>query len=94
MTDRASRIEAALRAAFTPSLLRIGDDSARHAGHAGARAEGETHYSVLLVAEAFTGMGRVARSRRVHEVLAAEFGSGMHALALTLRSPEEQAKLG
>jgi BolA protein len=94
MTDRASRIEAALRAAFAPSLLQIRDDSARHAGHAGARPEGETHYSVLMVAEGFAGMGRVARSRRVHEVLAAEFGSGLHALALTLRSPEEQAKLG
>ena len=92
MTDRASRIEAALRAAFAPSLVRVGDDSARHAGHAGARAEGETHYSVLLVAASFAGMGRVARSRRVHEVLAAEFGSGLHALALTLRSPEEQAR--
>ncbi|MGC8470145.1 MAG: BolA family protein [Acetobacteraceae bacterium] len=94
MTNRAERIEAALRAAFAPSLLRISDDSARHAGHAGARAEGETHYSVLLVAEAFAGMPRVARSRRVHEVLATEFASGLHALALTLRSPAEQARSG
>jgi BolA protein len=94
MTDRAARIEAALRAAFAPDLLRIDDDSARHAGHAGAGPQGETHYSVLLVAASFTGMARVARSRRVHEVLAAEFGSGLHALALTLRSPEEQARYG
>lgn len=94
MTDRQSRLETTLRAAFAPSLLRITDDSARHAGHAGARPEGETHFSVLLVSEAFTGLGRVARSRMVHEALAVEFAGGMHALALSLRAPGEQARSG
>jgi BolA protein len=50
-----------------------------------------------MVAEAFQGQGRVARSRAVHTALAAEFGAveagGMHALALTLRTPEEHARL-
>ena len=87
--SRAARLEALLKAAFSPSLIRVVDDSARHAGHAGARPEGETHYSVMLVAEAFRGMGRVARSRAVHAALEAEFSGGMHALALTLRTPEE-----
>lgn len=89
--SRSARLEAALTAAFAPELLRIEDDSARHAGHAGAQPGGQSHYSVLLVSAAFRGMSRVARSRAVHAVLAQEFAGGMHALALTLRSPEEVA---
>lgn len=88
--SRADRLTAVLRQAFAPTLLRVTDDSALHAGHAGARPEGQTHYSVLLVSEAFRGMNRVSRSRAVHDALAAEFRGGMHALALTLRTPEEQ----
>lgn len=88
-------METALIRAFSPDLLHIQDDSARHAGHAGAGPGGETHYSVLMVAVAFRGLNRVARSRAVHEALAAEFGAaengGLHALALTLRTPEEHA---
>jgi stress-induced morphogen len=87
--SRAARLEAVLRRAFAPSVLRVVDDSARHAGHAGARPEGETHYTVLVVSEAFRGLSRVARSREVHQALAAEFSGGLHALALTLRTPEE-----
>ncbi len=91
MSPRGTRLEAALTAAFSPQLLRIADDSAQHAGHAGAQPGGQTHFSVLLVSAAFHGMSRVARSRAVHQVLAREFAEGMHALALTLRSPEEFA---
>lgn len=94
MTDRATRIEAALRAAFTPVMLTVTDDSALHAGHAGAAPGGETHYTVMMVSAAFNGVSRVQRSRAVHEALAAEFASGLHALALTLRTPEDAAKLG
>ena len=76
-------------------MLRVEDDSAHHAGHSGAQEGGQSHYSVLLVSAAFQGQTRVARSRAVHAALAAEFGSaeqgGMHALALTLRTPEEHA---
>ena len=92
--SRAARLEAVLTNAFSPVLLRVVDDSARHAGHAGARPGGETHYSVLLVSEAFRGMARVARSRAVHAVLEAEFTGGLHALALTLRTPEEAQSAG
>jgi BolA protein len=87
--DRAARIDTALRAAFAPTHLEIVDDSARHAGHAGAAAGGQTHYNVLIVSAAFRGQNRVVRSRAVHAVLADELGSGLHALALTLRTPEE-----
>ncbi len=89
MQSRATRLEAVLTQAFSPTLLRVVDDSARHAGHAGAQPGGETHYSVLLVSTAFHGMHRLARSRAVHAALAAEFAGGMHALSLTLRTPEE-----
>jgi BolA protein len=91
MSTRADRIEALLRQHFAPDLLRVTDDSARHAGHAGARPGGQTHYAVEMVAACFAGQSRVARSRAVHAVLAAEFDGGLHALALTLRSPVEQA---
>ncbi len=91
MTRRADRIAAALGAAFPPAEIQVADDSHRHAGHAGARPEGETHYSVRVVSPAFAGMNRVARSRAVHDALAAEFAGGLHALALTLKTPEEAA---
>ena len=94
VTSRAARLQAVLTGTFAPALLRVVDDSARHAGHAGAQPGGETHYSVLLVSEAFRDMNRVARSRAVHAALAQEFAGGMHALALTLRTPEEHAKAG
>lgn len=89
LQSRAARLEALLRQAFSPLALRVEDDSARHAGHAGHRPEGETHYNVLLVSEAFRGLNRVARSRAVHQVLGPEFAAGMHALSLTLRAPDE-----
>jgi stress-induced morphogen len=96
--NRADRLNATLAAAFAPEVLRVTDDSAHHAGHVGAQgSSGQTHYSVLLVSPAFRGIGRVARSRAVHAALAEEFGAveagGMHALALTLRTPEEHAAL-
>jgi BolA protein len=93
MQSRAARLEAVLEQAFSPTLLRVEDDSARHAGHAGAMPGGETHYNVLLVSATFRGMARVARSRAVHAVLETEFSGGMHALSLTLRTPEEAVAL-
>lgn len=78
-----------LAAQFAPLRIEVVDDSAKHAGHAGAAPGGQTHYSVLLVSESFTGMNRVARSRAVHAALEAEFSAGLHALALTLRAPAE-----
>ncbi len=89
MPNRAARIETALAAQFGPTLLRVEDDSAKHAGHAGAQPGGETHYSVLLVSTRFEGLGRVARHRLVNHAVQPEFDTGLHALALTLRTPAE-----
>jgi stress-induced morphogen len=89
MDNRADRIRSVLVAQFAPARIEVVDDSAKHAGHAGAAPGGQTHYSVLLVSEAFTGLNRVARSRAVHAVLESEFSGGLHALALTLRAPSE-----
>jgi len=92
MKTRADRIEALLRQHFAPTALEVVDDSRLHAGHAGARPGGETHYTVRMVAAAFHGQTRIARSRAVHALLDAEFAAGLHALALTLRTPEEDQK--
>jgi BolA family transcriptional regulator, general stress-responsive regulator len=89
MQTRASRIEAALLAAFPGAHVAVEDDSHRHAGHAGARPGGETHYSLLVVSDRFAGLGRLARSRAVHAALEAEFQGGMHALSLRLLAPGE-----
>jgi BolA protein len=85
--SRAERMRAALLAAFSPDHLDIVDDSDRHAGHAGAHPAGETHYTVRMVSAAFAGESRVARQRAVNRVLAAEFETGLHALALDLSPP-------
>ena len=83
------RIEARLTEALAPARLEIVDESALHAGHSGARAGGETHYRVTLVSAAFAGRSRVQRHRLVYEALAAEFASGVHALSLDARAPDE-----
>jgi len=94
MTGRYDRIRDTLQAAFQPMYLEIIDESDRHAGHAhriGAPEAGETHYRVVLTSEAFIGQPRIARSRKVHEVLEAEFKSGLHALSMVLMTPQEAA---
>ena len=92
MPNRADRIRQTLENAFPPAEVLVEDDSHQHLGHAGARPEGETHYSVLVVSATFAGMGRVARYRAVHAVLEGEFGKGLHALSLRLMTPEEAGR--
>ncbi len=89
MPNRRERLHAALTAAFAPTALEVVDDSARHAGHSGASAAGETHYSVTMVSAAFAGQSRLSRSRAVHASLDDELRDGLHALSLVLRSPAE-----
>ena len=93
MTSRLDRIRATLEAGFAPLALQIEDESRRHAGHAGRNGlpDGETHYRVSMVSAAFTGQSRLARQRAVNEALKPEFETGLHALSLALRTPEEAA---
>lgn len=85
--SRAERIENLLREQFSPLDFELIDESSRHAGHAGARPGGETHYRLRLVSSAFEGLSRVARQRLVYQALQPEFDSGLHALSLDLKSP-------
>ncbi len=78
-----------LSEALAPTRLDIVDDSARHAGHVGARPEGETHFNVEIVSTRFAGLSRVARQRLVYGVLADELRTDVHALALKTATPEE-----
>ena len=75
--------------ALSPTRLEIIDDSARHAGHAGTRDGGESHFNVTIVCAAFAGIGRVQRQRLVHDVLTEELTGPVHALSLKLLAPEE-----
>jgi BolA protein len=85
-------LDAKLRRAFAPLELDILDESARHAGHAGARPEGESHFRVRIVSDCFEGLSRVERQRRVHAALAHELATQIHALSLTAITPAEAYK--
>lgn len=82
-----------LKRELTPYHLELEDDSFRHAGHAGANPEGESHFQLLIVSDKFEGVSRVQRQRMVYEVLAEELKSRVHALVLktlTLKEYESQ----
>lgn len=81
------RLTAKLTAAFAPIALEVEDESHRHAGHAGARPGGETHFRIQMVSEAFVGKSRIERHRLVHGVLAEELRERIHALSLSLEVP-------
>lgn len=87
LTGRKERIRASLAARFSPIALEVIDDSHKHAGHAGARPEGETHFSVRITAAEFAGLTRVARHRAVTDALAGEFERGLHALSIDAQAP-------
>ncbi len=84
-------MEKQLRTQFAPVHFVLTDQSAMHAGHAGARPGGETHYYVAIVSPVFQGVSRVARQRLVYDALREEFDTGLHALSLDLKTPEEAA---
>lgn len=74
-------------AALQPQRLEIFDDSALHAGHAGAR-EGGGHYRVVIVAQQFAGSGTLQRHRMVHAALGTLMQREIHALSITALTPE------
>lgn len=86
--DRVNFIETTLRRAFTPIHFEIRDDSAKHARHPGA-AGGGGHFDVLIVAEAFRGMNRLARQRAVYAALGTAMTQEIHALSMRTLTPDE-----
>lgn len=83
------RIEDTLRQALSATEVRVIDESALHAGHAGA-ASGGGHYRVTVVSPLFTGKNPVQRHRLVYAALANDMQQTIHALALTTLAPHER----
>ena len=90
----AAAIRDKLFRALAPEFLELVDDSGRHAGHAGARPDGETHFNLVVVAESVTGLGRVARQRMIYAALAEELAGPVHALTIRALTPEEAKAAG
>jgi len=78
-----------LTTALNPLILEIIDESHKHAGHAGARPGGNSHFHVKIVSTAFTSCSRLERHRFVHDILKDELKDKIHALSLILLAPEE-----
>lgn len=87
-------IETKLTDAFRPQRLAIVDESGMHAGHAGARPGGETHFRVEIVSPLFEGKSRVERQRMIYAALKDEMASSIHALSLTVKTPTEDRGTG
>ena len=82
----ADTIASKLEAALSPTQIEVRDVSHQHAGHAGWRESGETHFEVVMVSSAFAGKGRVECHRMVNRILAEELATSVHALQLSLSS--------
>jgi BolA family transcriptional regulator, general stress-responsive regulator len=91
-----NRIKAILVDALAPAAVEVIDESRRHASHTptrtrtgiGATSNG-THFHIRIVSEAFRGKSRIERHRAINQLLRAEFGQGLHALAIDARAPDE-----
>ena len=84
-----NQIAEKLNAALAPQSLDVEDESHNHAGHAGHRPGGQTHFRVHIVSEAFRGKSRVERHRMINQLLSAELAGGVHALAIHASAPGE-----
>ena len=80
-------ISAKLAERFAPVVLEVIDESHQHAGHAGVRPGGESHFRVKIVTDAFRGKSRVEQHRMVNAVLADELREQVHALAIQSAAP-------
>ncbi|HJV02697.1 MAG TPA: BolA family protein [Burkholderiaceae bacterium] len=89
MSDpRLEKIRTRLQAALAPLAIEIGDESAMHAGHAGA-ASGGGHYTVRIVSARFEGIKLVMRHRLVYDSVHDMMHKEIHALAITALAPSE-----
>ncbi|XSG82064.1 MAG: BolA family protein [Methyloligella sp. ZOD6] len=82
-------IKEKLTKAFSPKGMKVVNESHMHAGHASSPGTGESHFAVLIVADAFAGKSRLERHRMVNTALADELAGGIHALAIRAMTPEE-----
>jgi BolA protein len=82
----ADTIAGKLEQALSPREIEVLDVSHTHAGHAGWREGGETHFEVRIRADIFAGKSRVECHRMVNAILADELASSVHALQLDLAS--------
>ncbi|MBI1779327.1 MAG: BolA family transcriptional regulator [Proteobacteria bacterium] len=94
MAAVADRLRRKIKENLDPKQLEIIDESDQHAGHAGARPGGETHFRMTVVASAFAGKSRVERQRLVYAILKEELAGPVHALSLTTVTPEEAGNRG
>lgn len=85
----AQEITQLLTAAFTPTRLEVLNDSASHSGHMGDDGTGESHFTVVIESDAFTGKTRVERQRMVNHALGDIPGQRVHALAIRASAPGE-----
>jgi BolA protein len=85
----AEQLERKLTDAFAPARLTVNDESARHAGHAGAHPGGESHFNVVIESAAFEGVSRVQRQRMVYAAVAEELAGPVHALSVKALAPGE-----
>ena len=83
MPPTSASLETVLRQALQPTTLEVIDESASHAGHSGANAEGYgTHFRVRIACPAFEGEARIARHRLVYDALQIFIAQGLHAIAI------------
>lgn len=85
----AKAMEKALQAAFNPIRITLVDDSDKHKGHAGHDGQGESHFRLLIVSEAFKGISRVERHRMIYKVLEHFLSGHVHAMAIRALTPDE-----
>ena len=90
MNDVAQIIRDKLTRELSPLQLEVFNVSHQHAGHRSSPDSGQSHFEVTITAAAFEGLGKVARHRRVYQILAEEMAGPIHALALETRAPSEQ----
>ncbi|RWR90401.1 protein BOLA1, chloroplastic [Cinnamomum micranthum f. kanehirae] len=94
LLSRANRIKQKLQPALEASVLEIEDVSYQHAGHAGVQGNAnETHFNVKVVSSKFEGQSLVKRHRMVYDLLGEELQSGLHALSIVAKTPQEAAKV-
>ena len=85
----AESIRKKLTESFTPVRMELIDESALHAGHAGARPEGESHFRLIIIAEMFNGRGRLERQRLIYQALGDLMRTDIHALSIKALTPDE-----